>query len=110
MIQTGTRLRVADNSGAKEIECFRILGRSRSTVAGVGDVIVAAAGKTIEGEKDDISGVGQTEAAHDLCSSLPASMKLHHLQRGVGHYGVFNGSKFRLDIVPKIVNFVTAHA
>ena len=42
MIQTGTRLRVADNSGAKEIECFRILGRSRSTVAGVGDMIVAA--------------------------------------------------------------------
>ena len=42
MTQTGTRLRVADNSGAKEIECFRILGRSRSTVAGVGDVIVAA--------------------------------------------------------------------
>ena len=42
MIKTGTRLRVADNSGAKEIECFRILGRSRSTVAGVGDVIVAA--------------------------------------------------------------------
>ncbi|MEY4035860.1 MAG: hypothetical protein RL715_79, partial [Chloroflexota bacterium] len=42
VIQTGTRLRVADNSGAKEIECFRILGRSRSTVAGVGDVIVAA--------------------------------------------------------------------
>jgi len=42
VIQTGTRLRVADNSGAKAIECFRILGRSRSTVAGVGDVIVAA--------------------------------------------------------------------
>jgi large subunit ribosomal protein L14 len=42
VIQTGTRLRVADNSGAKEIECFRILGRSRSTIAGVGDVIVAA--------------------------------------------------------------------
>ncbi len=42
MIQTGTRLRVADNSGAKEIECFRILGRSRSTIAGVGDDHVAA--------------------------------------------------------------------
>ena len=42
MIQTGTRLRVADNSGAKEIECFRILGRSRATVAEVGDIIVAA--------------------------------------------------------------------
>ena len=42
MIQTGTRLRVADNSGAKEIECFRILGRSRTTVAEVGDIIVAA--------------------------------------------------------------------
>jgi len=65
---------------------------------------------TIEGEKDDISGVGQTEAAHGLCSSLPAEMKLHHLQLGVGHYGVFNGSKYRLDIVPKIVSFVSARA
>ena len=60
---------------------------------------------TIEGEKDDISGVGQTEAAHDLCSGIPAERKQHHLQKGVGHYGVFNGSRFRADIVPRIVAF-----
>ena len=60
---------------------------------------------TIEGEKDDISGVGQTEAAHDLCTGIPAERKRHHLQHGVGHYGVFNGSRFRADIVPRIVSF-----
>ena len=65
---------------------------------------------TIEGERDDISGVGQTQAAQDLCSSLPADKKLHHLQLGVGHYGVFNGSRFRKDIVPRIVSFVNANA
>jgi poly(3-hydroxybutyrate) depolymerase len=65
---------------------------------------------TIEGERDDISGVGQTEAAHDLCSNLSAEKKLHHLQPGVGHYGVFNGSRFRKEIVPRIVTFVNANA
>jgi poly(3-hydroxybutyrate) depolymerase len=65
---------------------------------------------TIEGERDDISGVGQTEAAHSLCSNLAAEKKLHHLQAGVGHYGVFNGSRFRKEIVPKIVSFVNANA
>ncbi len=65
---------------------------------------------TIEGERDDISGVGQTEAAHDLCTSLPAAKKLHHLQNGVGHYGVFNGTRFRREIVPRIVKFVNANA
>ncbi len=63
---------------------------------------------TIEGERDDISGVGQTEAAQDLCSALPPEKRLHHLQKGVGHYGVFNGSRFRKEIVPKIVDFVNA--
>ena len=65
---------------------------------------------TIEGERDDISGVGQTEAAHDLCSNLAPNKKLHHLQPGVGHYGVFNGSRFRKEIVPRIVTFVNANA
>jgi len=72
--------------------------------------IVATALMTIEGERDDISGVGQTEAAHDLCSALPADKKLHHLQEHVGHYGVFNGSRFRNEVVPKIVKFVNANA
>jgi poly(3-hydroxybutyrate) depolymerase len=65
---------------------------------------------TIEGERDDISGVGQTEAAQDLCSNLAPQKKLHHLQKGVGHYGVFNGSRFRKEIVPRIVEFVNANA
>ncbi len=65
---------------------------------------------TVEGERDDISGVGQTEAAHDLCSNLPQEKKRHHLQLGVGHYGVFSGSRFRKDVVPMIVDFVNASA
>lgn len=60
---------------------------------------------TIEGEKDDISGLGQTEAAQDLCCNLPAEMKSHHVQMGVGHYGVFNGSRYRTQVVPRITAF-----
>ena len=60
---------------------------------------------TVEGEKDDISGVGQTQAAQDLCINIPASRKLNYMQMGVGHYGVFNGSKFRQQIAPRIVAF-----
>ena len=60
---------------------------------------------TVEGENDDISGVGQTSAAHDLCKSLPDAMKAHYLQKEVGHYGVFNGSRFRQQIAPRIVAF-----
>jgi poly(3-hydroxybutyrate) depolymerase len=65
---------------------------------------------TVEGERDDISGVGQTQAAHDLCVNLTDDQRAHHLQPKVGHYGVFNGSKFRNDIVPKIVRFMDRHA
>ncbi len=60
---------------------------------------------TVEGENDDISGIGQTQAAHDLCTNLPADRRKHHLQKDVGHYGVFNGSRFRRDIVPAMVEF-----
>ncbi len=60
---------------------------------------------TVEGEKDDISGVGQTYAAQDLCHNLPEALKCHHLQLGVGHYGVFNGSRFRSQVAPRIVDF-----
>jgi poly(3-hydroxybutyrate) depolymerase len=65
---------------------------------------------TIEGERDDISGVGQTEAAHRLCSGLRADQRHHHLQQGVGHYGVFSGSKFRREVVPVITDFCKKHA
>ena len=64
---------------------------------------------TVEGEHDDISGVGQTEAAHALCSGIPAENKVHYLQPKVGHYGVFNGSRFRAEIAPRIADFVLSH-
>lgn len=64
---------------------------------------------TVEGENDDISGVGQTQAAHDLCVNIPADMRAHYLQPKVGHYGVFNGSRFRAEIVPRIVDFITSY-
>ncbi|MEO0348175.1 MAG: polyhydroxyalkanoate depolymerase, partial [Pseudomonadota bacterium] len=60
----------------------------------------------VEGERDDISGVGQTKAAIDLCHNLPKKLKHYHLQDGVGHYGVFNGSRFRNSIVPVIAKQV----
>lgn len=63
---------------------------------------------TIEGEKDDISGLGQTKAAHRLCSGIPDDMRVHYMQPAVGHYGVFNGSRFRSEIVPRIVDFMTS--
>jgi poly(3-hydroxybutyrate) depolymerase len=72
--------------------------------------ITTTALMTVEGEKDDISGVGQTEAAHDLCTNLPQHRKAHHLQMGVGHYGVFNGSRFRKEIAPRIVEFTKVAA
>src|ERR1700716_349484 len=64
---------------------------------------------TVEGEHDDISGVGQTQAAHRLCVNIPADRKAHWLQPAVGHYGVFNGSRFRAEIVPRISDFVLSN-
>ena len=61
---------------------------------------------TVEGERDDICGLGQTEAAHDLCTSIPADMKVHYVQPGVGHYGVFNGTRWRTEIQPRIREFI----
>ncbi|AZO10495.1 MULTISPECIES: polyhydroxyalkanoate depolymerase [unclassified Mesorhizobium] len=64
---------------------------------------------TVEGENDDISGLGQTEAAHDLCINIPPDKHAHYMQPAVGHYGVFNGSRFRSEIVPRIVDFITGY-
>lgn len=57
---------------------------------------------TVEGERDDICGIGQTMAALDLCSGLPETMKQYHLQTNVGHYGVFSGSQWAREIYPKV--------
>jgi len=64
---------------------------------------------TVEGENDDISGLGQTQAAHDLCVNIPENMRQHYMQPAVGHYGVFNGSRFRAEIAPRIVDFINRH-
>ena len=61
---------------------------------------------TVEGERDDICGLGQTEAAHDLCSSLTSEQRHHYVQHGVGHYGVFNGRRWREIIQPKIAEVI----
>lgn len=60
----------------------------------------------VEGEKDDITGLGQTRAALDLAVNLPEAAKSYHMQPGAGHYGIFNGSRFRADIVPLVRDFM----
>jgi len=64
---------------------------------------------SVEGANDDISAVGQTQAALSLACNLPDDMKFAHVAPGVGHYGIFSGSKWRSDIAPKIKKFIQAH-
>jgi poly(3-hydroxybutyrate) depolymerase len=65
---------------------------------------------TIEGELDDISGSGQTQAAHDLCNGIPKSKKQHLTAAGAGHYGIFSGRRWREHIYPRIRHFIRAEA
>jgi poly(3-hydroxybutyrate) depolymerase len=64
---------------------------------------------TIEGENDEMCPPGQTQAAHRLCTGIPAGRKRHHLQPGVGHYGVFSGTRFDREIYPRIKAFVASN-
>jgi poly(3-hydroxybutyrate) depolymerase len=61
---------------------------------------------TVEGELDDIAGLGQTQAAHDLCSGLPDGMKRHLVCQGAGHYGIFSGRRWREQIYPEVRSFI----
>jgi len=61
---------------------------------------------TIEGELDDISGIGQTEAAHDLCTGIPSSRRAHRVIQGAGHYGIFSGRRWRETVYPQIRDFI----
>ena len=61
---------------------------------------------TVEGENDDISGIGQTQAAHGLCANIPDAMQRDYIQAGVGHYGVFSGRRFRTEIYPRVRGFM----
>ncbi len=64
---------------------------------------------TVEGELDDISGIGQTHAAHTICGRIPKAKREHHLQPSVGHYGVFNGRRWREQIAPRVTAFIARH-
>jgi polyhydroxyalkanoate depolymerase len=64
---------------------------------------------TVEGGRDDICGVGQTMAAQEICAGVPQARRRHHLQAGVGHYGVFSGSAWERQISPVVRNFVLAN-
>jgi poly(3-hydroxybutyrate) depolymerase len=73
--------------------------------AAIKDVALLA----IEGERDDISGIGQTRAALDISTGLEAARKRYHLAKGVGHYGIFNGSKWRNKIAPIVEQWIARH-
>jgi poly(3-hydroxybutyrate) depolymerase len=64
---------------------------------------------TVEGERDDICAMGQTSAAHDLCTGLKPYMKRHHMQAGVGHYGVFSGKRWETQVYPIVRNMMLAN-
>jgi poly(3-hydroxybutyrate) depolymerase len=63
----------------------------------------------VEGERDDISGLGQTKAALDIAVNLPATHKKYHIAEGAGHYGIFNGSKWRDGVAPVVEDWIAAH-
>ncbi|HTL14096.1 MAG TPA: polyhydroxyalkanoate depolymerase, partial [Thermomonas sp.] len=65
---------------------------------------------TIEGELDDISGAGQTRAAHRLCTGIPEADRTHFTVEGAGHYGIFSGRRWRTRVYPRVKAFIAAHA
>jgi poly(3-hydroxybutyrate) depolymerase len=71
--------------------------------------IRGAALLTVEGELDDISGSGQTEAAHSLCTGIADSQREHYEVKGAGHYGIFSGRRWRELVYPKVLKFIAAH-
>jgi poly(3-hydroxybutyrate) depolymerase len=84
-----------------------MLHRGRPVDPGaITDVAVLA----IEGERDDISGLGQTKAALTLATNLPADQKRYYMAEGAGHYGIFNGSRWRNKVAPIVEEWMAAHA
>nr|WP_136251389.1 polyhydroxyalkanoate depolymerase [Ningiella ruwaisensis] len=74
------------------------------------DAISNTALLTVEGANDDICGLGQTEAAQDICRNIPKNMRKHHVQVGAGHYGIFSGSMYRKNIRPVVTEFINKYA
>ena len=100
------------------LDTIRVVFQDFSLVNGTWDVqgervrpqdIKTTALLTIEGELDDISGAGQTRAAHDLCTGISVSRKFHYDAEGAGHYGIFSGRRWREKIFPQVRGFIAAH-
>jgi len=96
------------------VHVFQKQSLARGTLEVAGELVNPSAIRhtalfTIEGELDDISGSGQTAAAHALCSNLPPARGQHLTAPGVGHYGIFSGRKYRETIYPKIRDFIKKH-
>ncbi|MFL6661969.1 MAG: polyhydroxyalkanoate depolymerase, partial [Rhizobacter sp.] len=71
--------------------------------------ITTSALLTIEGELDDISGAGQTKAAHELCTGIPKERQFHYDVVGAGHYGIFSGRRWREAVYPQVRDFIANH-
>jgi poly(3-hydroxybutyrate) depolymerase len=108
---------VLDMPGEYFLDCVRIVFQQHLLPRGLWHVrdervapeaITGAALMTIEGEMDDISGPGQTQAAHDLCSGIPSDRKRHLTVRGAGHYGIFSGRRWREVVYPEVRQFIAA--
>jgi poly(3-hydroxybutyrate) depolymerase len=108
---------VLDMPAEYYLDCIRVvfqqhlLPRGQWTVGGVRvapEAIERAALMTVEGEKDDISGLGQTRAAQDLCTGIPDERKLHLTVPGAGHYGIFSGRRWRDIVYPRMREFFAA--
>ncbi len=96
------------------VRVFQDQSLARGTLVVAGKLVEPAAIKTtalhtIEGELDDISGSGQTQAAHDLCAGVPTARKDHLTAQGVGHYGIFSGRKYREIIYPQVRGFIAKY-
>jgi len=64
---------------------------------------------TVEGELDDIAGIGQTQATQGLCAGIPAERKRHYTVQGAGHYGIFSGRRWREMAYPEVRDFIASH-
>jgi poly(3-hydroxybutyrate) depolymerase len=64
---------------------------------------------SVEGELDDISGSGQTQAVHEICTGVPAARKTHYEAKGAGHYGIFSGKRWREMVYPQVRSFIREH-
>jgi len=110
---------VLDMDADYYLETVRVVFQEFALAAGTWDVrgvrvrpsaITETAIFTVEGERDDISGLGQTEAAHGLCASVPDEKRKRHVEPGAGHYGIFAGRRWRENIYPQVRDFLRAHA